>query len=169
MDAEKTSPYEFYQYWRNIDDSDVANCLALLTFIPMDEINQMCSVSDERINDAKKRLAFELTKHIHGETAAIEAEQASKALFESGGSLENMPTTQLEKATAVGAKLIDIMVLCALCASKGEARRLIAGGGVSLNDVKVEDEFLELREDDFKDGPAIIKKGKKVFHRLTLA
>jgi tyrosyl-tRNA synthetase len=169
LDAKKTSPYDFYQYWRNVADADVKNCLSLLTFLPMDEVSRLSSMKDNAINEAKKVLAFEVTRQVHGENEARAAQDAAEALFGQGGREEGIPATEISKSEfAEGAKLIDLMVICGLTASRGEGRRLIAGGGVSVDGEKVEDEFKELGPDDFKNGEILIKKGKKIFHKLKL-
>lgn len=163
LNPEKTSPYEFYQYWRNIDDADVRKVLCLLTRLPMDEINRLSSLEGEKINEAKKIAAFEITKLIHGEEEAKKAEEAAMALFNGKGNTENMPTTKLENTEI---SIVDALVLTGIAPSKGQARTLITQGGITLNDEKVEDINLRLSENDFKEGYAIIKKGKKVFHKL---
>ncbi len=163
LDPEKTSPYEFYQYWRNIEDESVRNVLCLLTFLPMDEINRLSSFKDEKINEAKKVLAFEITKLIHGEEAAKKAEEASQALFEGNGDLDNMPSTKLND---INISIVDAIVLADIAKSKSQARTLISQGGISLNDTKIEDTNYALSEKDFKNGYAILRKGKKVFHKL---
>ena len=164
LDPEKTSPYEFYQYWRNIDDADVKTVLSLLTFLPMDEVNRLSSLKDEKINEAKKVAAFEITKLIHGEEEAKKAEEAASALFEGTGSLDNMPTTQIENNISI----LDAMINAGLAPSKGQARTLINQGGISLNDEKISDINYILSEKDFKDGFAILKKGKKIYHKLEI-
>lgn len=163
LNPEKTSPYEFYQYWRNIDDADVRKVLCLLTRLPMDEINRLSSLEGEKINEAKKIAAFEITKLIHGEEEAKKAEEAAMALFNGKGNTENMPTTKLENTDI---SIVDALVLTGIAPSKGQARTLIIQGGITLNDEKVEDINLRLSKNDFKEGYAIIKKGKKVFHKL---
>lgn len=165
LDANKTSPYEFYQYWRNIDDADVRNVLCLLTFLPMDEINRLSSLKDEQINEAKKVAAFEITKLIHGEDEARKAEEASQALFEGSGNLDNMPTTTIDQ---VETPILDVMISAGLAPSKGQARTLIQQGGITLNDQKVEDTTYVLSKDDFKQGYAILRKGKKVFQKILV-
>lgn len=162
LDAEKTSPYEFYQYWRNIADDDVRNVLCLLTFLPMDEINRLCSLKDEQINEAKKIAAFEITKLIHGEEEARKAEQASQALFEGTGNIESMPTTKVDENISI----MDAIIQTGIAPSKGQARTLIEQGGISLNDIKISDTHYVLSSNDFKDGYAILKKGKKIYHKL---
>ena len=164
LDPEKTSPYEFYQYWRNIDDADVKTVLSLLTFLPMDEVNRLSSLKDEKINEAKKVAAFEITKLIHGEEAARKAEEAASALFEGTGNLDSMPTTQIEKNISI----LDAMINAGLAPSKGQARTLINQGGIALNDEKISDTNYVLSEKDFKDGFAILKKGKKIYHKLEV-
>ena len=163
LDASKTSPYEFYQYWRNIADEDVKNVLCLLTFLPMDEINRLSSLKDDKINEAKKIAAFEITKLIHGEEEAKKAEQAAEALFEGNGNLDSMPTTPIEENTSI----IDAIIKTGIAPSKGQARTLIDQGGISLNDIKITDTSYIISSDDLKDGYAILKKGKKVYHKLT--
>ena len=163
LDAEKVSPYEFYQYWRNIDDADVSNVAKLLTFLPMDEIHQIETLKDEQINEAKKKVAFEITKLIHGEIEAKKAEEASNALFGGQGNLENMPSTKLEN---INITIADALVQTGITASKGQAKTLINQGAVFLNDEKIVDSTYLLSDKDFKNGYAILKKGKKVYHKL---
>ena len=163
LDASKTSPYEFYQYWRNIGDKEVYDVLRMLTFIPMDEVKRLASLPGEEINEAKKIAAFEITKLIHGEDEAIKAEEASKALFEGTGSLENMPTIKIENTNI---SIVDAIILAEIAPSKGQARTLISQGGISLNDKKIEDITYMLCDNDFENGYAILKKGKKVFYKL---
>mgnify|MGYP005755824571 FL=1 len=163
LDANKTSPYEFYQYWRNIDDSDVKKVLSLLTFLPMEEVNRLSGLKDEQINEAKKVAAFEITKLIHGEEEAKKAEESAKALFEGQGSLENMPTSKVEENISI----LDAIITAGMAPSKGQARTLISQGGITLNDEKISDVNYVLSDDDFKDGYAILRKGKKVYHKLT--
>ena len=162
LDAEKTSPYEFYQYWRNIDDADVKTVLSLLTFLPMEEVNRLSSLKDEKINEAKKIAAFEITKLIHGEEEAKKAEEASKALFEGQGSLDNIPTSKIDENISI----LEAIITAGMAPSKGQARTLINQGGISLNDEKVTDVNYVLSDNDFKDGYAILRKGKKVYHKL---
>ena len=163
LSAEKTSPYEFYQYWRNVEDESVENVFNMLTFLSPDKIKELCNVEGEIINEAKKILAFEITKLIHGEEEAKKAEEASNALFSGSGNLDNMPSTKIENTNI---SILDALLLAGLVPSKGQARTLINQGGISLNDEKVTDVNLFLSDDDFKDGYAILKKGKKVFHKL---
>ncbi len=164
LDPAKTSPYEFYQYWRNVADDDVRTVLSLLTFLPMDEIDKLCAVKDERINDAKKIAAFEITKLVHGEEEAKKAEEAAQALFEGNGSLDNMPTTKIDENISI----VDAIISAGLAPSKGQARTLIEQGGISLNDNKVADTNYTLSSNDFKEGYAILRKGKKVYHKLVI-
>lgn len=163
LDDSKTSPYEFYQYWRNVEDSSVETVLSMLTFLPIEEVKRLSDLKDEEINEAKKIAAFEITKLIHGEDAAKEAEQSSQALFEGQGSIENMPSTKLDN---IYISIIDALVLTGIVPSKGQARTLIAQGGITLNDIKVDDAFYALSEKDFEQGYAILRKGKKIYHKL---
>ncbi|MBQ1866936.1 MULTISPECIES: tyrosine--tRNA ligase [Selenomonas] len=163
LDAEKTSPYEFYQYWRNVDDADVEKCLSLLTFLPMDEVRRLGALQDSAINEAKKVLAYEVTKIVHGEQAAEDAKKAAEAMFGGSGAGANIP----EVPASVGTKLLDVMAAGKIVASKSEGRRLIQQNGVALNDVKVSDVDYVLTDEDFKDGEAILKKGKKKYYKLV--
>ena len=164
LNPDKTSPYEFYQYWRNVEDDSVENVLNMLTFLPVEKIKDLTAYKDERINEAKKIAAFEITKLIHGEEEAKKAEEASNALFNGQGSLDNMPTVNVE---AYDISLIDAIIKTGIAPSKGQARTLISQGGISLNDEKITDVNYVLSVDDFKDGYAILKKGKKVFYKLV--
>ncbi len=170
LDPEKTSPYDFYQYWRNVSDADVLKCIRMLTFLPLEEIDEMDKWEGSQLNKAKEILGFELTKLVHGEEEAVKAQEAARALFSNGANSENMPTTFLAADDFTDSKIgiIDILVKANLAKSRGEARRLVEQGGVSLDDVKVTsiDTFVEeakLSEGGF----VIIKKGKKVFHKIT--
>ena len=163
LNPEKTSPYDFYQYWRNIGDTEVRKVLTLLTFLPDEEIERLASLKDQEINEAKKVAAYEITKLIHGEEEAIKCRDAAEALFGNGGNLDNMPTTKLED---VNISILDALVQTGIAPSKGQAKTLIAQGGVTLNDNKVEDITYKLSEEDFKEGYAILRKGKKVYHKL---
>ncbi|WP_297965058.1 tyrosine--tRNA ligase [uncultured Anaerovibrio sp.] len=165
LDKEKTSPYDFYQYWRNVDDADVERCLALLTFLPMDEVRRLGALEGQEINEAKKVLAYEVTKLVHGQEEADKAKEAAEAVFGGSGSNENMPTIELT-ADDAGKKLVDVLVAAEVFGSKGEARRLIQQNGLSLNEEKVSDPDYALSDSDFRDGEAIVKKGKKKFYRL---
>ena len=163
LNPEKTSPYEFYQYWRYIGDTEVRKVLSLLTFLPDEEVDRLSSLKDEKINEAKKIAAYEITKLIHGEEEAKKAEEAADALFGNGGNTDNMPSTKLDD---INISILDALVLTGITPSKGQAKQLIAQGGVTLNDEKVTDQGYKLSETDFKEGYAILKKGKKVFHKL---
>ena len=165
LDASKVSPYEFYQYWRNVDDDSIENVLCLLTFLPMEKIKELCAFKDERINEAKKVAAFEITKLVHGKEEAKKAEEASNALFTGNGNIESMPSSKLDD---INISIVDALVLSGIAPSKGQARTLITQGGISLNDEKISDINYRLSEKDFNDGYAILKKGKKVFHKLIV-
>ena len=172
LDAAKTSPYDFFQYWRNVDDADVIKCLKMLTFIPIEEIEAMESWEGAQLNVAKEKLAFALTEMVHGIEEAQKALDASKALFVSGGNSENMPTTELSAADLDenGAVAVaDLLVKTGLAPSKAEAKRLIKQGGISLDDQKVTAFDAVVTKDAFAQGHVILKKGKKVFHKVTLA
>ena len=163
LNPDKTSPYEFYQYWRNIGDTEVRKVLSLLTFLPNEEVDRLSSLKDQEINEAKKIAAFEITKIIHGEEEAIKARDAAEALFGEGGNIENMPTTEVPADVSI----LDAIVLTNIAPSKGQAKTLIAQGGITLNDEKVTDITYHLSDKDFENGYAILKKGKKVFHKLV--
>lgn len=165
LDPEKTSPYDFYQYWRNIEDESVENVLKLLTFLPIEKIKELSSLKDEHINDAKKIAAFEITKLVHGEEEAKKAEDASNALFSGSGNLDNMPTVDLGDNKNIS--IVDAIILTSIAPSKGQARTLISQGGISLNDEKITDTNYVLSDKDFSDGYAILKKGKKIFYKLV--
>ena len=168
LDKEKTSPYEFFQYWRNIEDAKVNTCLKMLTFIPIEEIEEMEKWADNRINEKKEILAFEITKLVHGEEEAQKALQAARALFSGEGDDENMPTTELSKSEfGEDIGLLDLLVLTKLAASKGEGRRLVEQGGISINGEKINNANLRLTKLDLQD-PIKIKKGKKAFHKVIL-
>ncbi len=168
LDPEKTSPYDFYQYWVNIDDADVIKCLKLLTFLPLEEIEEMAKYKDAEINKAKRVLAYEVTKLVHGEEEANKVKAAAEAVFGGGMNSADMPTTEIEKSELDGMSILDILVKSALASSKGEARRLVQQGGVSLNGEKVTDIAFALTDANFENNEATIKKGKKVFHRIVL-
>ena len=170
LDPEKTSPYEFFQYWRNVNDGDVINCMKLLTFVPIEEIEAKEHLTGSELNPVKEQLAFELTKMVHGEEEAQKALEASRALFTSKGNTDDMPTTELGDGDLTDGTIgiLDLMVKTKLCPSKGEARRLVQQGGVAVNDEKVSDPTRNISKDDFKDGSLIIKKGKKVYHKVVL-
>jgi len=163
LDAEKTSPYEFYQYWRNVDDADVEKCLSLLTFLPMEEVHRLSSLEGSAINEAKTVLAYEVTKIVHGEEEANKAKKAAEALFGGAGNTQDMPTVAAE----TGKKLLDVLTAGKVFASKSEGRRLIQQNGLSLNDAKVTDVDYVLQDSDFTDGEAIVKKGKKKYFKLV--
>lgn len=169
LDRDKTSPYDFYQYWRNIDDADVEKCLALLTFLPMDEVRRLGALEGSEINKAKEVLAFEITKLIHSEEDAVKAQEAARAIFGAGTDSENMPTTEITlEQLGNGMTVIDLMSLAGLIKTKSEGRRLIEQSGVAVNDNIVGDVTATVTKDDFQDGKVIIKKGKKVYHRIKL-
>ena len=163
LDPNKTSPYEFYQYWRNVEDASVETVLNMLTFLPTAEIKKLCQYKDERINEAKKVAAFEITKLIHGEAEARKAEEASNALFSGNGNLDNMPTVTIE---SYNISLVESIIIAGIAPSKGQAKTLILQGGISLNDTKITDINYTLSENDFSNGYAILKKGKKIFYKL---
>lgn len=163
LDSKKTSPYEFYQYWRNIQDSEVYDVLRMLTRLPMSEVKRLSELKDENINEAKKIAAYEITKLIHGEEEAIKAKEATEALFEGKGSIENMPSIKIEDSSI---SIIDVLVLAQIVPSKGQARKLIEQGGITLNDEKITDVAYTIDAKDFKEGYAILKKGKKVFYKI---
>jgi len=170
LDPNKTSPFDFYQYWRNVDDADVMKCIRMLTFLPLETIEEMDKWDDSRINEKKKILAYELTTLVHGEEEAKKAESTAAALFSGAGSDENMPSTELAESDVPeeGISLPDLMVRCGLCPSKSAARRLIQQGGVSLNGETVTNENAMISRSQLKDGVKI-RKGKKVYHRAVLA
>ncbi len=169
LDANKTSAYEFYQYWRNVEDEDVKKCLKMLTFLPIEEIEAMTCEKGENINKAKEVLAYEVTKLVHGEEVAKNTETAVKAAFSGEGDLENLPTTVITKDEAKsGIGLIDLMKRAELISSNSEGFRLVKQGGVSIGDVKVEDGKRIIMEKDFADNSLVIKKGKKVYHRIVI-
>ena len=169
LDPNKTSPYEFYQYWRNVDDADVMKCIRMLTFLPLEQINEMDSWKDAKLNKAKEILAFELTKLVHGEEEAQKAQNAAKALFVGGGDDANIPTTEITEDQLTEGKigLLSLMVACKLAASNGDARKNVAGGGVSVNDEKITDVKFEVTREMLKEGVKL-RKGKKVFHKAIL-
>lgn len=169
LDAQKTSPYEFYQYWRNIDDADVRKCLCFLTFLPMDEIEKLSALKDAEINQAKKKLAFEVTKIVHGEAEAVNAGKAAEALFSGKGNLDEVPSTTIDDEVFIqNTAILDMMSLLKLISSKGEGRRLIQQGGVYVNDERITDVYHALTMDDVIDGALLIRKGKKTYHRVII-
>ena len=170
LDPNKTSPYEFYQYWRNVGDGDVLKCLRILTFLPLEQIDEMDKWEGSQLNTAKEILAFELTKLVHGEEEAVKAQEAAKALFVGGGDMSNVPATQLSAGDltdgAIG--VLDLMVKCKLAPSKKEARRLVEQGGVEVNGEKVADAAICYSAADLSGDGLMIKKGKKVYHRAHM-
>lgn len=164
LDPNKTTPYEFYQYFRNVGDDDVIRCLKLITFVPMDEINRLAKLEGQELNEAKRILAYEVTKLVHGEEEAKKAMETAESLFSANKSAENMPTTEME-LTEAEYGLLDLMLTAKLIPSKGEGRRLIQQGGVSVNDEKITDVAYMVSADALREG-IIIKKGKKVYHRV---
>ncbi|EES50550.1 tyrosine--tRNA ligase [Clostridium botulinum] len=167
LDADKVSPFDFYQYWRNVDDADVEKCLALLTFLPMDEVRRLGALEGAEINGAKKILAFEVTKLVHGEEEAKKAEEAANALFSGGADMSNVPTVTIVKED-LGSTVLDIIAKTKIVPSKKEGRRLIEQGGLSINGEKITDLTRTLNEDDFKDGSALIKRGKKNYNKIEI-
>ena len=170
LDPNKTSPFDFYQYWRNVDDADVLKCIKLLTFLPLDEIEKMESWAGSQLNRAKEILAFELTQMVHGTEEAEKAQASARALFGGGANAENMPTTEITAAdlTDGAINILDLMLKAGQIPSKGEGRRLVQQGGVSVDDAKVSDISKAFTAADFEKGHVIIKKGKKVFHKVVL-
>ncbi len=169
LSAEKTSPYDFYQYWRNVDDADVIKCLKMLTFLSLEEIDELAKLEGAEINKAKEILAYEVTKLIHGEEEANKAKTTAQAVFGAGKTDENMPSTDLTyDELGDGIQILDLMLKCQLISSKGEGRRLVQQNGVAVNDEKVKDMFLKITSSDFTDGTLVIKKGKKVYHKVNL-
>ena len=170
LDPNKTSPFEFFQYWRNVDDADVLKCIRMLTFLPLEEIDKMAGWEGSQLNEAKEILAYELTKLVHGQEEAEKAKAASKALFAGGGDTEHMPTTELTNDDFGGGSIdvLTLLVKCGLAASKGEARRLVQQGGVTVNDEKVSAIETTFGCEQFTGDGVVIKKGKKVFHKAVL-
>lgn len=169
LDPRKTTPFEFYQYWRNIDDADVMKCLRMLTFIPVEELDEMEKWDDSRTNEKKEALAYDLTNLVHGEEEARKAREVSHALFSGVGDDSHMPTTEIDEAeiSEEGVMLLDLMVMCKLSRSKSEARRLVLQGGVSIDGNKVDDAYKVIKKSELASGIKI-KKGKKVFHRVVM-
>ena len=170
LDPNKTSPFEFYQYWRNVGDADVMKCIRMLTFLPLEQIEEMDGWKDARINEAKEVLAFELTKMVHGEEEAVKAQAAARALFAGGGDDANMPSTGISEDKLTDGKIgiLNLMVACSLASSNKEARRLVEQGGVFLNDEKVTSASQQVSAEELKTGVKL-RKGKKVFHKAVLA
>ena len=169
LDPNKTSPFDFYQYWRNIGDEDVLKCIRMLTFLPLEQIDEMDKWEGSQLNRAKEILAFELTKLVHGEEEAQKAEDAAKALFAGGSDDSNMPTTEITEDQLTDGKIavLDLMLACGLIPSKGEGRRLVQQGGVMVNDEKVANIDVSFTGEQLKEGLKI-RKGKKVFHKAIL-
>lgn len=169
LDPNKTSPFEFYQYWRNVDDADVMKCIRMLTFIPIEEIEAIDKWDDSRINEKKTLLAYELTKLVHGEEEADKAQKTTAALFSGGDDDSNMPTTELDAASvpAEGMNIVELMVVCKLAPSKGEARRLIQQGGITVDGEQITAIDAVISAEDLKAGVKI-RKGKKVYHRAII-
>ena len=170
LDPNKTTPYEFYQYWRNVEDADVLKCIRMLTFLPLEQIDEMDKWEGAQLNTAKEILAYELTKLVHGEEEANKAQAAAKALFMGGGDDANMPTTEVPADKLVDGKIgfLNLMVLCGLAPSNKQARQLVEQGGVFVNDEKVPAATFTVTEEQLKEGVKI-RKGKKVFHKAVLA
>ncbi len=170
LDPEKTSPFDFYQYWRNVDDADVLKCIRMLTFLPLEEIEKMDSWQGSELNKAKEILAYELTKLVHGEEEADKAQEGARALFSGAGNTDNMPTTVLAEGDFVdGAiSLIDMMLKAEIIKSRGEGRRLIEQGGVTVDDEKAKTAFDTVNKDAFNKDHVIVKKGKKVFVKFVI-
>jgi len=170
LDPDKCSPYDFYQYWRNVDDADVKKCLGLLTFLPMDEVNRLGALEGSAINDAKRVLAFEVTKNVHGEEEAVKAQQAAEALFGGGAAGGSIPTTTLTEADlAQENRLLALVAKCGLCKSNGEARKTIQQGGLYIGEEKVSDVEFRVTADMLKGEGLLVRKGKKAYHRFQLA
>ena len=163
LDKEKTSPYEFYQYWRNIADEDVKTVLSMLTYLPMDEVNRLANLKDEQINEAKKIAAFEITKLVHGEEEAKKAEESANSLFGNGGNTENIPKTTISKDDTI----LDIIIKAGFASSKGQAKTLVAQGGITLNDEKITDNSYKINEKQLGE-ELILRKGKKNFCKLVI-
>lgn len=167
LDPEKTSPYEFYQYWRNVNDADVEKCLSLLTFIPMDEVKRLSALEGAEINEAKKILAFEITKMIHGEEEALKAKTAAEALFGEGQDMSSVPSVEIEE-TALGTGLVDFLVEKGILKTKSEGRRLVQQNGINVGENKVTDFAMPITKDLFADGEFLVKIGKKKYHKVVL-
>ena len=170
LSAEKTSPYDFYQYWRNVDDGDVIKCLKMLTFLPLEEIDELAKLEGSEINKAKEILAHELTELVHGKEEADKAQEAARAIFSNKTNTDNMPSTTLTEADFADGEIgiLDLMKKCGLIPSNGEGRRLIQQGGVSVDDEKVTDVYAKVAKSDFEKGYVVIKKAKKVCHKAIL-
>ena len=170
LDPNKTSPYDFYQYWRNVGDADVLKCIRMLTFLPLEQIDEMDKWEGSELNRAKEILAYELTKLVHGEEEANKAQESAKALFGGGGSMENVPTTKLADSDLTDGKIdiLSVLTKTGLCPSRGEARRLVQQGGVTVDDVKVGSIDESYDKDRLVTNGLMIKKGKKIYHKVTM-
>ena len=169
LDAEKTSPYEFFQYWRNIEDASVEKCLRLLTFMPLDEVAMLSSLPGSEINTAKERLAYEITKLVHGEAEADKALQAAKALFAGAAEGGSIPTSKMDTADfEKGMPIIGLLERTGLIPTRSEGRRLIQQGGIRVNDMLIETIDHTVNQSDFRDNQLMIKKGKKIFHKVQI-
>ncbi|MBQ4340272.1 MAG: tyrosine--tRNA ligase [Firmicutes bacterium] len=171
LDPNKTTPYEFYQYWRNVDDADVKNCLSLLTFLPMEEVNRLAALEGAEINKAKEVLAYEVTTLVHGEEEAKKAQEAARALFAKGGNnMENVPTVQIEKAKfeGEGMNVVTMLVEAGLVPSRSEGMRTVQQGGLTIEDEKIGDPKLNVTVEMFKDGKLLVRKGKKTYKMIEL-
>jgi tyrosyl-tRNA synthetase len=170
LDPDRTTPYEFYQYWRNVEDADVYKCLCMLTFLPMEEVEELAALKDEKINKAKEILAYEVTRLVHGEEEASKAQDGARAAFGGGGDVENIPSTQIPAAEfdGEGIGIVTLMHRVGLVPSKGEGFRTIEQGGLMIDDVKVTDAKMMITKENFNEGKIIIKKGKKTFHLVEL-
>jgi len=167
LDPNKTTPYDFYQYWRNVADSEVKRCLALLTFLPMAEVDRLGNLKDQEINQAKKILAYEITKIIHGEEEAGKAQKAAETLFEGGADMQDVPTSSISK-DLLGKGIIDVLFACQIIPTKSEGRRLITQGGLYVNSQKVDSIDLKVAAEHFKDGMMMVRKGKKGYHKIVI-
>ena len=168
LDANKCSPYDFYQYWRNVDDADVEKCLGLLTFLPMDEVRRLGALQGSEINEAKRILAFEVTKNVHGEEEARKAQQAAEALFGGGALAGSVPTTEISaEELAADNRIVALIAKVGLCKSNGEARKTIQGGGLYIGDEKVQDVDFRVTEDMLAGDGLLVRKGKKSYHRFV--
>ena len=170
LDPNKCSPYDFYQYWRNVDDADVKKCLGLLTFLPMDEVNRLGSLEGSAINEAKRVLAYEVTKNVHGEEEALKAQQAAEALFGGGATAGSVPTTTLTAADlAEESRLLALVARCGLCKSNGEARKTMQAGGLYIGEEKITDVDFRVTPEMLDGEGLLIRKGKKAYHLFKLA
>jgi tyrosyl-tRNA synthetase len=167
LDPAKTSPYDFYQYWRNVEDAKVAQSLALMTFLPVDEVKRLSALKDQEINHAKKTLAFEVTKIVHGEAEAAKAQKAAEGLFEGGADLQDVPTAVIARSL-LGKNIVDVLHAAGVLATKSEGRRLIDQGGLHANDLRIESFETPVTIDFFKGGSMLVRKGKKTYHKLIL-